>query len=348
MLAAVDAHARVLSPRPLTLDATAALLLTSALGTPASEFAVACHSVTGGNPLLVRQLSDAFVAEGVDPGAAAARIVPKLAADAVSRTLALRLAGLPNTASRILRAVAVQGASADIHRAAAVAGVEPTVAAQLADSLTTVGILAAGRPLRVAHPILRSAVVNDVPLAELDQLHLRSARHAVETNGDAPEAASHLLATEPRGEGWVTEILRSAARAAVDAGAPDTAAAYLRRALREPPLPRERGEVLFELGRAEAAAREPDAITHLHDALATTSDPWRRVAIAIDLGRVLMFTARLADAVELLEAERVRLDGIDPDLARATRPRAHRGRASRPCAQADRGGPNRAPTSGRA
>ena len=45
----------------------------------------------------------------------------------------------------------------------------------------------------------------------------------------------HLLATPPSGDADVVTMLREAARSALGGGAPDTAAALLRRALDEPP-----------------------------------------------------------------------------------------------------------------
>ena len=306
LFAAVAPIARMLRPAPLSVSATGALLA-ERLGPSTNEFTSTCHSVTGGNPLLVHQLADALMAAGVSPQASATGRVAELGSGAVSRVLALRLAGLPAAALPLLRAAAVQGVSVSLDQAAAVALLDTDTAASAADALASVGVLEPGRPLRVVHPIVRAAVLSDIAPAELDRLHVRSARHLAAIGADAAEVATHVLATEPRQDPWAVDALRIAARAAVTQGAPEAAAAYLRRALAEPPSRATRADVVLDLGRAEAAARDPGAAGHLSEALALTADRRQRAGVAIELGRVLMLSARLVEAVDVLDAELARL-----------------------------------------
>jgi hypothetical protein len=314
LLAAVGSVARVLRPAPLSVRATASLL-SELVGSPADQFAAVCHAVTGGNPLLLRQLADALVAEGVAPDASAAGAVAELGPVAVSRMLALRLANLPSAAVPLLRAVAANGATVELHQAADVAQLDIESAARAADGLASAGILEPGRPLRMVHPIVRTAILENIAAAELDRLHVRWARRLAAIGADAAEIATHLLGTEPRMEEWVTGVLRSAARAAVGEGAPEAAAAYLRRALAELPSTSDRSEALLDLGRAEAAAGDPAAVRHLSDALTTTEDPGRRATVALELGRVLVLSARPADAVDVLTSELARVETADRDVA---------------------------------
>ncbi len=90
--------------------------------------------------------------------------------------------------------------------------------------------------------------------------------------------AEHLLATEPASDAWVTGQLVSAARAAARAGASESAAAYLRRTLAEPPAPEKLSGVLLELGHAEFNARHPDALCHLEQAAAAAAEGPARAA----------------------------------------------------------------------
>ena len=120
MLTALTPLAQVLRPQPLSTTATAAVIA-EALGRPADEFAATCRTVTHGNPLLVRQLADALAAEGVSPNASAAAKIAEAGPVAVSRIVAMRLAGLPSTALPLLRAVAVGGTSVPLDQAAGVA-----------------------------------------------------------------------------------------------------------------------------------------------------------------------------------------------------------------------------------
>ena len=90
-------------------------------------------------------------------------------------------------------------------------------------------------PLSFVHPLIREAVYRDVPTGVRQLQHDRAAR-ALEAAGASPEkVAAHLLQVPARGDRWVCEALRRAAGVASDRGIPDSAAAYLKRALAEPP-----------------------------------------------------------------------------------------------------------------
>src|SRR5204862_491279 len=86
-------------------------------------------------------------------------------------------------------------------------------------------------------------------------------------------------------------------------GAPDSAAAYLRRALAEPPSGRLRPDVLLELGFAESYAGDPQAAAHLQAALDIAPVTTAQVSITLALGRMLQIGGRnreaLADARRL-------------------------------------------------
>ena len=92
-----------------------------------------------------------------------------------------------------------------------------------------------GEPLRFVHPIVRTAIYNDLSATERADLHARAAKLLAEQRADPGAIAVHLLATPPSGDRNVVAMLREAARSALAGGAPDTAAEQLRRALAEPP-----------------------------------------------------------------------------------------------------------------
>ena len=70
----------------------------------------------------------------------------------------------------------------------------------------------------------------------------------------------------------MVQRLRDAAHEALERGAPEIAADYVRRALAEPPTDAERAALLLMLGTAEWRAGQPDAIAHLEQALAAAGD----------------------------------------------------------------------------
>jgi DNA-binding CsgD family transcriptional regulator/predicted negative regulator of RcsB-dependent stress response len=102
-------------------------------------------------------------------------------------------------------------------------------------------------------------------------------------------------------------------------GAPGEAAAYLRRALWEPPAPAERGPTLVELASAEAAAGESRAADHFRQALEMVDDPRRRAELTQALARVLTALGRTRDAAAAIDASLAELasDSAHDDLALA-------------------------------
>ena len=74
--------------------------------------------------------------------------------------------------------------------------------------------------------------------------------------------------------------LRDAAREALERGAPEIAASYVRRALSEPPARGERAALLLLLGTAEWRAGQPDSIAHLEQALAAAGEDPRTLIAA--------------------------------------------------------------------
>ena len=119
----------------------------------------------------------------------------------------------------------------------------------------------------------------------------------------------------PAADPWVLARLREAARAAMESGAPEAAAALLRRALAEPPQPAERVAVLGEAALAEAAAGREAACALLEEALAMTADPLERAELALRTAEAYSSLFRWVEAVDLLERALDELDGADPALA---------------------------------
>jgi DNA-binding CsgD family transcriptional regulator/Tfp pilus assembly protein PilF len=123
--------------------------------------------------------------------------------------------------------------------------------------------------------------------------------------------AAHLLASDPGADEWVTESLRVAARAAVANGAPDSAVAYLRRALAETPSHALRPDILLELGFAESYAGHPQAAAHLEAALDAAADATAQVSITLALGRMLQIEGRMRESLDLFDRTRARLSRSD-------------------------------------
>jgi DNA-binding CsgD family transcriptional regulator len=307
---AADPSAEVIELAPLSQRGVAKLMRL-AFGTDVEPaFAVACHEATGGVPFLVRELIRAIAGQGIEPTAAASSRVAGLAPRAVSHSIVQRLSRLSAAARELARAAAVLG-EADLRLAAALAGVDQSTAATAADELAAAGILEEGRPLRFVHPIVRAAVEADLSPGGRAGLHARAAACLANEGASAHRIAAHLLATEPAGDDRVADALLSAARAAIVNGVPDSAVAYLRRALAEPPSERLRPDVLLELGFAESYAADPHAVAHLEAALDIAPATTAQIAITLALGRMLQIAGRMRESLDLFDRTRARLASTD-------------------------------------
>jgi DNA-binding CsgD family transcriptional regulator len=316
LLAAIAAGppAEVLVLTPLSERAVAELVLRGLGADVEPGFAAACHEVTGGVPFLVHELIRAIAEAGIEPTAAASSRVTALAPRAVSQSVVRRLSRLAAAARALAPAAAVLG-EADLRLAAGLAGLDPGTAAAAADELAAAGILEPGRPLRFVHPIIRAAVEADLPPGKRAGLHAAAARRLTDEGVSAHRIAAHLLATDPAGDDRVVESLLPAARAAIANGAPDSAVAYLRRALAEPPSGPLRPGLLLELGFAESYAGDPQAPAHLTQALDTTTNATAQVSITLALGRMLQIDGRTRESLAVFDRTRARLASTDRRVA---------------------------------
>ena len=303
--------------RPAALsEAGATELLAGALGRrPMADFSAACRRATGGNPFLLRELAAELGAEGVDPTTEAIGRIDGLVPEAVGRSVLLRLARLPEQAASLARVAAAHGAPMTPARGAKLArlGLEETYAA--ADALVAASIMVADPLLAFVHPLVRSAVYNDLaPLARA-RLHDRAARLLDSESAPLSEVSAHLLESPRAGDAWVCDTLVRAGVQARQGGARDVAVRHLRRALDEPPPPERRHLVLRELGLTEPIVGEGAAIRHLEAAVEAAPDAVERATNCHWLGRVLAVDRPIA-AARAFERGLEALDDQESELAR--------------------------------
>ena len=235
------------------------------------DFCAACHELTGGNPLFVRELLAAAGSESLPARAASAPALALIAPAAIGTSVLARLARLGTDAVGLAQAAAVLGPGAEVALAAELAELDPVDCELIADRLASAQILAPARPLEFFHPLVGAAVRQDMAPGALRVAHRRAAT-IVARDGAAARVAAHLLASAPAADPWVVSRLGDAARDALERGAPEVAAAYLRRCVAEPPAPAERAAALLSLGTAEWRAGQPEAIAHLEQAVAAACE----------------------------------------------------------------------------
>jgi predicted negative regulator of RcsB-dependent stress response len=306
---ALDPAATVLRPQPLSAEATRTLVR-ERLGEAADPFVGACHRMTSGNPLLLRQLLRALEDQGVRPDVPHVDTVRAVGSRAVSGLVRLRLRRMPGGVAAAARAVAVLGQAADLPTVAALAQLPEEQAAAALDILSRNEILKDEQALAFVHPLVRDAVYDDLPAAER-ALHHERAAHLLQQQGADPEqVAAHLLLSPRRGLGATVAVLRAAARTAMERGASDAAVLLLRRALEEPAAGRDRVDVLVELGLVETLVDGPGAAAHLSEAYPLLADSRDRARTAMVLAHTHAFasppgtaTVFARDAAATLPAE---------------------------------------------
>jgi DNA-binding CsgD family transcriptional regulator/tetratricopeptide (TPR) repeat protein len=311
-----DPLATVIQPAPLSVTATAQLVRESVSADADDAFCEACHELTGGNPQLLRQLRQWIVSEGVEPTGRNIDRLQEVAALAGSHVLAARLAHLSPEAIQLAGAIAILGEEVDPRHAAALAELDERSAGKAMADLARVDVVRPQLPLGFVHPLVRAAVEETLTPLEREAGHALAAKLLTETNGDSERIAAHLLVVPPAADPEVVAALREAARSAVSRGASDGAAAYLRRALIEPPPESERTQVLLELGAVETLVDGSASVDHLGEAHRLIDDTQKRAEIAALLGFQLFYLHRLDESDAVFTQALDELAEADPELKR--------------------------------
>jgi DNA-binding CsgD family transcriptional regulator len=313
---ATDPRATVLAPAPLS-EAAIASLLGAELGVEAeAAFVGACRTSTGGTPFLLRELIWELRERRLSPLAAHSSEVIELGPRSVARAVVARIQRLSPQALALARAAAVLGRDGSPHLLARLAGLDDAVAADACDALAAEGVIGDGWPVQFVHPILRSSLYSNLHAGERSALHAEAARLLAADGAPDEQIAEHLLPTAPKGRPETVTLLLGIARAAIARGAGSSAAAYLQRALAEPPSAKMRAEVLQELGRAEAMEGRGLRFREAFAAAiaAAQADP-QRARIGLEFGRALASAGDFATASEVFISALEALDGDEDPLA---------------------------------
>ncbi len=287
---AADPVVTVLRPAPLSTDA-AATLVRERLGEGDPSFVAACHRMTAGNPLLLRQLLRALEDEGVPPDVSHVDTVRAVGSRAVAALITLRLRRMPSPAGEVARAVALLGDHATLPTVAALAQLPEEEVAAALDQLCRAEILTAEHRLSFVHPLVREAVYGETPTAERALQHERAARVLQEHGATSEQVAAHLLRAPHRAGAETVEVLRDAARTAMMRGASDAAVLLLRRALEEHVPIATRAHVLAELGLVEILVEGPAGVEHLSEAYELLDDERLRARIGMAIARTHLFVS---------------------------------------------------------
>ncbi len=305
---AAEAGVPTLRPEPLS-EAGTAELVEERLGDAApTPFAHACHEATGGNPFLISELLVELAAEGADAGLLPDRIA-SMGPRRIGAAVAERASRIDPLAPDLTRAAAVLGEATDLTALAVLTGAEREGVATIVDRLAAASILDPGPAYGFVHPLVRQAVYEEIPGARRAELHARTAEALARREADPEVVAAHLLLSEPGGLAGGLAALERAADAAARRGAPESAIAYLRRALLEPGA--ERAGLLARLGSLEVVVRDPESIAHLGEAAELTADPATAIGIYLELADLLSLAGLWEACVQAVDAGLARFGDQD-------------------------------------
>jgi DNA-binding CsgD family transcriptional regulator len=274
-----------------------------------------CWMVTGGNPLLVSEISAAVREEGRDWLDQNADRLETFAPPLVRIRVLQRLSRLGPSALALARAYAVLRDKAPLELAARLAEVSLDEAVSLLDRLDEAQILSGGPQPHIRHPMILACVYEDIPNAQLAALHTRAAALLHGVGERAESVASHLLVGMPTAADWAVDVLIDAATTASGKGSPNTAIRYLRQALTLVTVGPRRIRVLVDLGLLEAAQGESPSVLHLEEALDLMEDSVDKARCLHQLGTTLYRYGRHAEAAQAFERCIAHATLLDPELA---------------------------------
>jgi class 3 adenylate cyclase/DNA-binding CsgD family transcriptional regulator len=313
-----DPAAAVVRPTPLGFKSVATLAREAFGSDPEQEFVDAVWAATRGTPLFVQALLDTVKREGLEPLAANAERVLEIGPEPVSRAVSLRLSRLPSEATVLVRAIAVLGGRAELRHAAELAGLDRELASHAATTLARADLLNYEMPLEFTHPVIRTAVYDDMSAGERIAAHRRAAKILADAGAEPEHVAVHLEQSIPNGDPFVVDTLQTAAQRALQRGSSDVAVSLLKRALDEPPPPERYGEIVRALGLAQRLLDNPEAIRLLTQAFELIQEPTRRARIGIELGRSLLRANEHEKAMEAFRAAHDVVGDADADLSESS------------------------------
>lgn len=312
--------AESIQPPPLSAAAAAALVASETGGKRARGDGEALREATGGNPFLLGELARALAGAGPEGASEGGDELAAVAAAGVGDSIRARLTRLGEAAVEVARAVAVLEPNAQLGAVGSLTGLGPEAVTAATEQLIGARLLSDESAPGFVHPLVREAVLAELPAPRRAALHGRAARLLDEAGAESDAVAAQILLAAPVGDAWVAGELRSAAAAALGRGAPEAAVRYLRRALREPPPAAQRFEFSRALGEALLRADDPEGIEILHTVRAGAEDPVTRAELAIAIGGSLGVRAGGERAAGLLEESLAEL--ADPSARLALHLRA--------------------------
>ncbi len=312
----VHRHVRHFPLLPLSIESVGTMLATRLGQVPEPEFLRSFFEATRGRPEFVVELATACEQEHLAPIAATKDELARLTAPRISRRVIVRLEQVPVVVAELLEVCAINGAVTDLATACQLANIDPAAADRAADVSARAELLESSRPLTFVAPVVRWAILQNIPPARRSQLHGQCANYLLEIDAADATVVGHLLAIEPSSNLTLAGRLARVGRDLMARGDARLAAQCLRRSLSESPLTGHDATLWLDLASCEADLGLRSSLSSFQRALALeTTDSSQVIQVGIKLMRALQSWPDLRSvAVATLKDVTSRLDGVDPDL----------------------------------
>ncbi len=213
--------ARKITLRPLSRAAAGVLLSTNAPFAPNDDLVERAWTACDGNPLLLEQLAESW-RRGEDP-------LAESAVGFAERLFLPGFAGVSNVALRWAKAASVLGVRFKADLAGQLAGLASQSAWDTVEALCEAGFLRGVETgeAEFVHPLVRQALYDAIDPLVRQRLHAEALRLLIARNADPAVTALHAVAAGGAGGSEAVEVLVSAGRAAIAAGAVSTGRDHL-------------------------------------------------------------------------------------------------------------------------
>lgn len=283
---------RAMALEPLTRFGVAHLLreLPQLPARRASEY----HTLTGGNPLLVRALVEDFRLVGAQPAD------PVPVGWAYGQAVLTCLYRSEPVVADVARAVAVLGAAAPAATLAGLLRTEVELVIRAVELLTKGGILDESGDYR--HARARTAVLGEMAPDRRGELHRRAATMLHDEGAPVADVARHLTRADRLEASWMSQTLHEAAEQALAHGDADQARGCLRAALAASPDREHHAETRSRLARLEWLLNPAGVAPHLPELVAAARAGTLAPRHALAPLSYLLWHGRVSEATALLTA----------------------------------------------
>ncbi|GAB3467795.1 BTAD domain-containing putative transcriptional regulator [Actinophytocola sediminis] len=305
---------------PLT-EPNVATLVNALVGAPPGPRLRGVTARASGNPLYVREITDALMRDrAVAVGTDTAEVAPEWlerAPGSLASAVTGRLGYLSNTTLEVLRSAALLGAEFAVGDLSLVLGKPVSELVRSFDEAIATNVLRdAGTRLVFRHPVIRQALYEGMAVAVRNALHHQVAQALAQAGAPFDQVASQLLAADDQCRPWVADWLTTATPV-LTFRAPLVAVELLRRVLRSPACDHGSRVTLRALlaGALFRISRDAEAEEHARAVLPQLSDPNLIAKIRWILAYVPYRASRAPEA--LLACRDALNDPAVPDMWRA-------------------------------